>query len=169
MEKEVALITLHGMGDYKPNYYDSLHEKLSKSLGNEWAKVSFEAVQYQPILQNHQNDIWQRMNRYPLDGSILRRFLLFGFSDAGSLEYSARSSVSDQYIKVQLEIMKALDKAYVDLQDHNKPVIILAQSLGCQVISNYLWDAAHGLGVFKNMEPGAPGKSENLQTIEELR
>lgn len=166
MEKEVALITLHGMGDYKPNYYDSLHEKLSKSLGDDWAKVSFEAVQYQPILQKQQNAIWQRMNRYPLDGSILRRFLLFGFSDAGSLEYSARSSVSDQYIKVQLEIMKALDKAYLDLQDHNKPVIIIAQSLGCQVISNYLWDATHGLGVFKDMEPNA---SEHQKSFRRLK
>mgnify|MGYP002621560432 CR=1 FL=1 len=155
MEKEVALITLHGMGEYKPNYYDKLHEKLSKSMGEDWARVSFAAVQYQPILQNHQNDIWQRMNKYPLDGSILRRFLLFGFSDAGSLEHSARSSVSDQYIKVQREIIRALDEVYVDLQDHNKPVIVIAQSLGCQVISNYLWDAAHGLVVFRGMEPDA--------------
>jgi len=95
MEKNIALITLHGMGDYKPNYFDKLHDKLSSKLGLDWSKVSF-----QPILQNNQNNIWQRMNKFPLDGGILRQFLLYGFSDAGSLEYSARSNISDQYIQV---------------------------------------------------------------------
>ena len=166
MEKEIAIITLHGMGDYKPNYYEDLKNALAKELDDDWQKVAFEPIQYQPILQNNQNDIWQRMNRYPLDGSILRRFLLFGFSDAGSLEYSGRSNVSDQYIKVQKEIMKALDKAYVELGSSNKPVIIIAQSLGCQVISNYIWDAKHGSGIFKGIEPSAPEALKSFRRLE---
>ena len=165
MEKDVAIITLHGMGDYKPNYYAGLKSKLAKELDSDWSRVAFEAVQYQPILQNNQNDIWQRMNRYPLDGSILRRFLLFGFSDAGSLEHSARSSVSDQYIKVQKAILQALDKLYVELQSHDKPVIIIAQSLGCQVISNYIWDAQRSLGIFAELEPEG---SESLKAFRRL-
>lgn len=165
MEKEIALITLHGMGEYKPNYFYDLKDKLSKSLGSDWSKIAFEPVQYQPILQNNQNDIWQKMNRFPLDGSILRRFLLFGFSDAGSLEYSARSNVSDQYIKVQKEIIRALDKIYLALQDPNKPIVIIAQSLGCQVISNYLWDAKHNLGVFNGLEPEASEQQKSFRRL----
>ncbi|NIY85227.1 hypothetical protein [Vibrio hepatarius] len=155
MSKEIAVITLHGMGDYKPSYFDGLRKKLIKSLQDDWSKVAFIPVQYQPILQNNQNDIWQKMNRYPLDGAILRRFLLFGFSDAGSLEHSARSKVSDQYVQVQLEIIRALDEAYLKLGDSNKPVVIVAQSLGCQVISNYIWDSQNDLGVFNGLEPDA--------------
>ncbi|PCJ11190.1 MAG: hypothetical protein COB04_19460 [Gammaproteobacteria bacterium] len=166
MEKEIAIITLHGMGDYKPNYYEELKSKLAEKLGTDWQKVAFEPVQYQPILQNNQNNIWQRMNRYPLDGSILRRFLLFGFSDAGSLEYSARSNVSDQYIKVQKEIMQALDKAYVALESNDKPVIIIAQSLGCQVISNYIWDAKNDLGIFDELEPDASDQLKSFRRLE---
>ncbi|BBM64916.1 hypothetical protein VA249_15620 [Vibrio alfacsensis] len=153
MNRELAVVTLHGMGDYKPNYFESLKKKLVKKLKDDWSKVAFIPIQYQPILQNNQNDIWQKMNRFPLDGAILRRFLLFGFSDAGSLEYSARSKVSDQYIQVQLEIIKALDEAYLKVEDSSKPVIILAHSLGCQVISNYIWDAQNGKGVFNGFEP----------------
>ncbi len=166
MEKEIAIITLHGMGDYKPNYYEKLESELAKRLDNDWAKIAFEPVQYQPILQNHQNKIWQRMNHYPLDGSILRRFLLFGFADAGSLEYSARSSVSDQYIRVQKTIIQAIDKAYIELEDHNKPVIIIAQSLGCQVISNYIWDAKHNSGIFNGLEPDG---SDQLKEFRRLK
>lgn len=166
MVKDIAILTLHGMGDYKPKYFEELQDELIEKLGVDWDRVVFEPIQYQPILQNHQNNIWQKMNEFPLDGAILRRFLLFGFSDAGSLEYSARSSVSDQYIKVQKEIMKALDNAYIHLEDHTKPVIIVAQSLGCQVISNYLWDAKKNLGIFKGFEPDAP---EQLKAFRRLK
>ena len=37
--KEVALITLHGMGKVKPDYYDELEKELKKELGSEWTKV----------------------------------------------------------------------------------------------------------------------------------
>ncbi len=165
MPKNLAILTLHGMGDYKPTYFQELQDELIERLGDDWYKIAFEPIQYQPILQNNQNDIWQRMNRFPLDGSMLRRFLLFGFSDAGSLEYSARSNVSDQYIKVQKEIMNALDQVYVQLEG-NKPVIIIAQSLGCQVISNYLWDANKNLGIFNGFETEA---TESLKTFRRLK
>ncbi|WP_429140530.1 hypothetical protein [Aeromonas allosaccharophila] len=166
MEKEIAIITLHGMGDYKHDYYEELKCELAKKLDTDWQKVVFEAVQYQPILQNNQNKIWEEMNAaYQLDGSILRRFLLFGFSDAGSLEYSARSSASDQYIQVQKEIMQALDNVYFELDGKNKPVIIIAQSLGCQVISNYIWDARNGTGIFKNLEPDASGEIKEFRRL----
>lgn len=165
MNKEIAIITLHGMGDYKPDYYDGLQKKLIRGLKDDWAKVAFIPIQYQPILQNNQNDIWQKMNRYPLDGGILRRFLLFGFSDAGSLEHSARSDVSSQYVQVQLEIIKALDKAYIELGDADKQVIIVAQSLGCQVISNYIWDAQKSRGVFSGSEPNASDEMKRFRRL----
>jgi len=165
MEKEIALITLHGMGEYKPLYYKELEDELVKKLGTDWQAVSFEPVQYQPILENNQINIWEKMNRYPLDGAILRRFLLFGFSDAGSLEYSARSNVSDQYIQVQKVIMQALDKVFVELKSKDKPVIIIAQSLGCQVISNYIWDANKGLGIFNGF---AQDKSDEINRFRRL-
>ncbi|WED29426.1 hypothetical protein L3V77_18545 [Vibrio sp. DW001] len=161
MDKELAIITLHGMGDYKPNYFQGLKKKLMKSFGDDWSKIAFVPIQYQPILQCNQNDIWQRMNEFPLDGAILRRFLLYGFSDAGSLEYSARSNTSDQYIQVQSEVIRALDEAFLKLGNKNKPVLIIAQSLGCQVISNYIWDAKNNTGIFNAFEPtGNDNKKE---------
>jgi hypothetical protein len=149
--KEVALITLHGMGKVDPSYYAELEEGLKKRLGVKWTKVSFQNVQYAPILQTPQNSLWTSMTTAPenkLDGMILRKFLLFGFGDAGSLEHSAhRDKV--QYIAVQREIQKALDHALIDFDgDPSKPVVFIAQSLGCQVISNYIWDAKAGKNVF---------------------
>lgn len=75
--KEVALITLHGMGKVKPDYYDELEKELKKELGSEWTKVSFQNVQYAPILQQPEDELWQAMMSEPsndLDATRLRQF-----------------------------------------------------------------------------------------------
>lgn len=165
MNQSIAVMTLHGMGEEQPDYFEGLKKKLARRLKDDWSKVAFIPVQYQSILQQNQIRIWERMNRYPLDGAMLRRFLLFGFADAGSLEYSARSSVSDQYVQVQLEIIRALDQAYWQLGDCDKPVIIIAQSLGRQVMSNYIWDLQHGKGVFNGLEPDASPEVKRMRRL----
>jgi hypothetical protein len=77
----------------------------------------------------------------------------------------ARSKVSVQYIEVQKEIMQALDKLYVELGNNDKPVIIIAQSLGCQVISNYIWDAKHDSGIFNGLEPDASAQLKSFRRL----
>lgn len=151
--KDVALITLHGMGREKDGYYADLEAGLKKRLGDQWYRVSFQNVHYARILQQPQDALWQAMMAEPnnsLDGTKLRQFLLFGFGDAGSLEHSAQKDKA-KYVRVQQAIQATLKKAYIDLgEDPTKPVIIIAQSLGCQVISNYLWDAEHNRFVFEH-------------------
>ena len=151
--KEVALITLHGMGKVKDEYYFDLEDGLKKRLGKKWTKISFQNVQYAPILQTPQKQLWSDIVSAPgndVDATKLRQFLLFGFGDAGSLEYSAHHD-KKKYIDVQKEIQRALTDAYVDLgRDKSKPVVIIAHSLGCQVISNYLWDSGENKYVFEN-------------------
>ncbi|MBV7469314.1 hypothetical protein [Aeromonas sp. sif0611] len=149
--KEIALITLHGMGKVKPSYYSELEEMLKGRLKEKWTRVSFQNVQYAPILQEPEEKLWASMVETPeneLDGTKLRQFFLFGFGDADSLEHSAHTD-KKQYIAVQQEIQKALEHALLDFGgDAKRPVVIIAQSLGCQVISNYLWDAQHGNHIF---------------------
>lgn len=168
--KEVALITLHGMGKIKPSYYSELEEMLKRRLGIKWTEVSFQNVQYAPILQEPEDALWASMVATPeneLDGTKLRQFFLFGFGDAGSLEHSAQTD-KKQYIAVQREIQRALDHALLDFEgDATKPVIIIAQSLGCQVISNYLWDAQHGSNIFAESPPDGSAQS-NFRTLKSL-
>jgi len=160
--KEVALITLHGMGQVKPKYYSELEEMLKSRLKNKWDNVSFQKVQYAPILQVPEDEFWRSVLAAPeneLDGTKLRQFFLFGFGDAGSLEHSAHTD-KKQYIDVQREIQKALDQALSDFDgDTTRPVVIIAQSLGCQVISNYLWDAQHGKNIFSESQPDGSAQS----------
>ncbi len=151
--KDIALITIHGMGKVDLNYFSDLEDGLKNRLGRDWTRISFQNVQYAPILQKPQNQLWRDIIRTPdndIDATKLRQFFLYGFGDAGSLEYSAHND-EVKYIEVQENIQKALNNAYSELgRDNSKSVVIIAHSLGCQVISNYLWDAQNNKYIFKN-------------------
>lgn len=161
--KNIALVTLHGMGKTNPTYYEELEKNLRYELGDTWEQVSFHPVLYAPILQEFQDKLWDKINDEPANqirAKILRRFLLDGLSDAASLENSAGRNPR-QYIAVQQLIYQALEEAYVNLSySQHKKVIVVAHSLGAQVISNYLWDAQHDLQIFKHQQEDDPLKAE---------
>lgn len=164
--KDIALITLHGMGKVNEDYYVPLEKGLKGWLGKDWSRIAFQNVQYAPILQTPEDDLWRAMVADPendLDATRLRQFFLYGFGDAGSLEHSAHRN-DGKYLDVQREIQRALGAAYGELgSDASKPVLIVAQSLGCQVISNYLWDAE------KNQHGFAGTESDTSDAMEFLR
>ncbi|TAK93725.1 MAG: hypothetical protein EPO09_11705 [Aquabacterium sp.] len=148
---KIALITIHGMGKYKPKYYSELEEKLKDKLKASWSEVSFQPVDYGMDLQKPEDSLWEKITSEPknqIKDHTLRQFFLYGFGDAGSLEHSLQTD-KNTYLGAQLSILKALQKALIDLDgDTSKPVVIIAQSLGCQVISNFIWDAKNNKNIF---------------------
>jgi hypothetical protein len=73
------------------------------------------------------------------DTARLRELMLFGFSDAASLEHKKELALSP-YWQTQPLIRERLDELF-DETGGAAPLAIVAQSLGGQVISNYIWDA----------------------------
>lgn len=140
MTKTIALITIHGMGDTKREYYVEFYDKIKKSLGNStWDKVIFKHLYYQDILQVNQENVFQSM-RDQIDWMKLRKFLLYGFSDAASLEYK-KEAIDSSYFRTQKMIMQSMDEIFDASAQKEIPVVVIAQSLGCQVMSSYIWDA----------------------------
>ena len=154
MAKDMAIITVHGMGDTQEDYYEGLERKLRKAVGREtWDdRVQLEHVYYQDLLQGNQEEMWDAMDdEYDLRWDSLRKFMLYAFSDAVAIEHSLRK---DQvlYKAVHQTIATAFDNAYVALGNEAKPVMLIAQSLGAQEVSNYIWDAMHNERLFE--QPG---------------
>lgn len=135
---KLSLLTIHGMGDTKENYYKELKKELKKRMKDSFSKVYFESVFYQGILQKNEERVWDRVAK-KIKWDYLRKFLLFGFADAAGLE-NGKESKESVYSQSQLIIAKKLLSAYRNT-DGERSVLIIAQSLGCQVISCYLWDA----------------------------
>jgi hypothetical protein len=139
--QQVALVTLHGMGaqplDYAEPLFEALRERLAPNQIAAW--ISFRAVYYEDILQANQDLVWARLAAGArLHYDELRRFLLFGFGEAAGLEN--RKEIDGSVYELAQE---AIARQLLDAWQHGPDarVVFLAQSLGCQVLSNYLWDA----------------------------
>ena len=170
MSQEVIIIAVHGMGDTKRNFADRLEKKLAAKLGIDWSKVYFDSVFYQDILQTNQERIFNNMRKKDLDWMRLRKFLLYGFSDAAGLERNATAK-SSPYHLAQGTIKAALKKAY-DFIGIQKPVIVIAHSLGCQVMSNYIWDSQQSApkqGVWKHDSPVDDTKLKTFLRLKSMK
>jgi hypothetical protein len=142
MAKKIAFMTIHGMGATEDDYYEELRKDIADRLGpSDWSQVHFGDVFYQDLLEPNQSRYFKAV-KGKIDQKKLRNFMLSGFSDAGGLEY-ARTRAGSAYELSQKRIFTALGKAYRALGNQAGPVVFIAQSLGCQVLSNYIWDAQH--------------------------
>ena len=150
---ELAIIAIHGMGDTEEDFDLKLKSELRDRVGdNRWLKIVWEKVYYQGILQENQRRLMHdTMIQGNIDWIKLRKFVLFGFSDAAAME-TRPGEPNSVYLQTQKIILDTLKRALVGLGDAAKPVIIVAQSLGGQVISNYIWDAQHKVeaGIFRH-------------------
>ncbi len=161
MANSVAFLTLHGMGDTPSNYSSELRRDLRKKMKKDFEQeVTFQEVYYQHILQQNENLVWERLANQ-LRWDLLRKFLLFGFADAAGLEHR-KELAGSSYIKAQLEIANCLYRAKQNLDPAAK-VVLLARSLGCQVLSCYLWDAGEQrqnrpvhVGIWKDIQQYIP-------------
>lgn len=138
---DVALITVHGMGETLPDYAAGLGLRLRQHIGPRFsAQVDMRSVYYQDILQNNEQEVWRRVEQ---GGTVrydqLRKFLLFGFGDAAGLENRKEDSGS-VYELAQIEIAKTLLDIYA-ANGPDTPLVMLSHSLGCQVLSSYIYDA----------------------------
>ncbi|RZA24945.1 MAG: hypothetical protein EOP92_43695, partial [Lysobacteraceae bacterium] len=157
---DLALITVHGMGETPEDYADALMARLRGLLGATSGKVVMRSVYYQKILQDNEDEVWRRMHgRAPLRYGDLRKFVLYGFGDAAGLE-NRKEIPGSVYEEAQGEIAKALLSAHAVRP--GMPVVFVAQSLGCQVLSSYIYDAQKamagrpvGAGIWRNIDAWA--------------
>lgn len=171
MDKELAILAVHGMGDTPKTFADPLKEKLMKRIDVErWRKIHFDTIYYQDIFQVNQRAAMKRMrSRRDLDGIKLRKFLLFGFSDAAGLERKA-SAPNSHYHQVQKKIAAKLESVSRRLGSTTKPVIIIAHSLGGQVMSNYIWDSQLPQGAKRGVWMGKkPNNSDDRDKFLRLK
>jgi hypothetical protein len=141
MNKEVGIVCIHGMGETEFDYYAELKEGLMRYLKEDWERVAFHPIYYQHNMQINEERVWDQMERgYPLMGKQLRKFFLFSFGDAAVLEYT-RNQPGGAYEQVQKSIFEVLRRLRKQLGATDVPIVVFAHSLGCQVISNYVYDA----------------------------
>ena len=135
---EVGVLILHGMGvqksDYAEGFIGALRKQLEKSEEPS-IKVVFNAVHYAPVYDQIQQRRAPELKRASLwwqpIGRLARWLILYVISDA----LSYKGSYTDVHVKVS----EALEELQNELED-GAPIIVVAHSLGCMVVSDYIYD-----------------------------
>ncbi|SFF78124.1 hypothetical protein SAMN05518865_104315 [Duganella sp. CF458] len=142
---KVALLTIHGMGEQPLDYADDMRRALSHRMGAAFANVDVHSVYYQHLLKPNELDVWNRTReRATVRYEQLRKFILFGFADAAGLE-NRKEYDNSVYEQAQMEIARALLAIHAT-RGPDTPIVLLAHSLGCQVMSSFIYDAQKRAG-----------------------
>jgi hypothetical protein len=148
----VALVTIHGMGEKMPRYYAELVDALKKKIGqtrfDDTIKVA--PVHYQELLQPRQDELWKKAEKLGVQKPFGRKGVLYGLGDAGAIEHAYHREYG-LYLDVQKKVRSAMDVAYSS-EMPERPVVVIASSLGCQVLYNFLLDADDGKGIFEKYD-----------------
>lgn len=143
MPKKLGVFVIHGMGDQQPNFADDMIAELKERIRDEGGypdEVAFEPAFWADVLSGHQHEMWNKMNdANDLDWSSLRKFVLNSFGDATAYQ-RAPDEPDDIYAQVHRRILSHLQALRAQLGDADAPLLVLAHSLGCDMMSNYIYD-----------------------------
>lgn len=137
---KIALMTVHGMGVTRDNYAMEMHQVLKKRLDGSGKSYKLWSVYYQDLLQSNERQVWTRTKeRGKVRYDELREFVLYGFGDAAGLE-NRKELPGSVYERAQEKIASTLLGIY-DEHGPEAELVLLTHSLGCHVLSSYIYDA----------------------------
>ena len=141
MRQKIGLLTIHGMGLQTPAFDSVLRQNLSQRLDDPVKNaLHFQSVFYQDLIQPTETRVWQALERAVLSWRSLRKFALFYLGDVSAYLYKPEAPDST-YMLVHRRIETALSALQRELGGEDGPVVVIAHSLGCYILSNYIWDA----------------------------
>jgi hypothetical protein len=173
---KLAVVVLHGIGSYaaqavktKPGFDTPLRDAMRKRLGGLFDRVEWERIVWSaPQLEDRQQKLIEARDA-PRTWRWLFDFVASGLGDASAHTLPLGPSYSGAYFTVQTLLrnqLKALEER-LGADAATTPVLAIAHSLGCHVLSCYAWDAAHDAKriVGPNALPGELTPFQSLATL----
>ena len=145
---DLVILAAPGMGAVDAGFADPLFNHLKSALGQDWSRIHADTLLCQGHLQPNLERVFEAMQKRDMDYLRARKFMLYGLSEAAA-QMSDIDKRGGNYEKTQQAVYQTLERAAKAAGD-TAPVILLTHSIGCSILSNYLWDAQratinHGL------------------------
>ena len=143
--KTVGLLVIHGMGtereDFDVPFKKGLFRRL-RQMGRDPERIAYGKVFWSAYVNERQRKYVaaSRMPPNRLDWMSFRNFVMHNLSDAASYQRQ-RGQDNKNYNLIVRIIQGVVRHIRGELGSDDKPLVIAAHSLGCFVISNYIWDA----------------------------
>jgi hypothetical protein len=149
MTKKLGILVIHGMGNPEEHFADGLVRRLKKRLGVAEADIAFSSCFWSPILQDHQDVVWERLLlSNAMDAKAIRKWVVSALGDPALYLSGFFKNGQPIYSNIHQCVRNSLAELEAELRDSDaKPLMILAHSLGSVIISNYIWDEQTGQGI----------------------
>jgi hypothetical protein len=140
MPRHVAIVFVHGILGNQFDFAAKMEHKLRQRLPPALQDfVHFRSVFWAGTVREHQRDYFGRARTTgKIRHNTLRRYIIEGLGDAAAYQKTRgrRNSVYHAVHDAISSKIKSLDGRGRE----NSPLIFIGHSLGCHVISSYLWD-----------------------------
>lgn len=167
MNKKLGVLFIHGMGDTQDDYaHDAIHHLRERLSGRGFDRddVAYEVVYWAPVLSPRENQLWVDLSaQNDLNWTKLRKFFINGFGNTTAYQ-QGQCSRNNVYARIHSLVHQALLSLRSKLGGEDRPLVVLAHSLGSVFVSDYIWDRQHG----KDNERYGGSAFERMETLSGL-
>ncbi|HEX6369534.1 MAG TPA: hypothetical protein VF006_11510 [Longimicrobium sp.] len=154
MPFKMGVLLIHGMGNQERGYAAPMIEELKgrvRRKGGDDHQIAFQEVWWAPVLADKEETLLRNMaDGNDLEWMPLRRFVMHSLADAIAYQDTNRPPTSPDQINVYRQVHRRIGEAVRTLRERIRagadpaapevPLVVIAHSLGCHMISNYIWD-----------------------------
>lgn len=136
---DVVVIFVHGINVTCQDYYEPMRDRILHQLPLEIRRnVIFRAVFWADIVRGRQQEyLLYARNSSAFDSTNLHRLVIEGLGDAAA--YQRSHAKSSAYNEIQARLRKTISDVCTG-PDDRRPLIFVAHSLGCHIVSSFAWD-----------------------------
>ena len=147
----VAVAVVHGIGMQGPDFAARFQKKLTRQFAQQLGpevqdparEILIKPVYWAPVLQNSEDELWERLKKGgKLDFIKLRKFLVDFAADA--FAYQPTPKDRTVYVSIHAIFAETLRSLAAEAGDR-APLCVVAHSLGSVIASNYFYDLQQAL------------------------
>ena len=140
MPRDVVVAFVHGIYSENASYSNDMQDCLRRALPPRLRPhLKFAPVFWGEIVRPHsRNFLHQIESQSRLRPTLARRFIVEGLGDAAAYQKTHKRENSAYYL-IQQQITETLRRVDAH-EDPSRPLVFIAHSLGCHIVSSYAWD-----------------------------
>jgi len=166
VEAKLGVLIIHGVGSQNEDFADPMIEELKERISDQ-AKIQWKTVYWAPILESAENKLLHELfpGVEPPDWFELRKLVMNYVGDVTAYRYLPTSSSQPQKTNKYDDIHEKVHKSIVELRESlgsaDKPLIVMAHSLGSVIMFDYIRDRQEK----RDGDPYGNTKFERMETL----
>lgn len=169
--KKMIVLALPGIGTKQMGFSKSLDKDIKKHAANTEMINNYQMRELLPFrdsfIDQNQQQLFERVDSKNDLGGIFspRKFVMEAFGDA--LTFEREPALPNSPYKIIHRYLRAEIKRVNEVLDEypGSRLVIVAGSLGVHVLSTYIWDADHNIGIFQD---SPSDRTDNLRNLDYL-